>query len=369
MSMLRPIAFYLPQFHPIPENDQNWGPGFTEWNNVVRARPQFPGHEQPHLPADLGFYDLRLPDVMQAQAALAQQYGIHGFCFYHYWFGGRRLLEQPLHQMLRSAQPEQPFCLCWANENWTRTWDGGDHQVLVEQHYSDEDDLAHLRYLLEFFRDPRYIKIDGRPVFLMYRSELHPDIVGATRRWRDAAIKAGFPDLYLVRVENFQPLIDPAMHGFDAGVEFSPCKAAAPATFGDRPRLLRKLRRVTARLGLHDSVLVRHKLRSMPAVADLAERMPAPSYTRFRCVSPSWDNSARRESMATIYVDATPDLFERWTRFMAEYTRRTLPASQQLLFINAWNEWGEGCHLEPCQRHGHAYLQAFARAIDHPVEP
>ena len=176
-SELRFLAFYLPQFHPIPENDEWWGPGFTDWTNVVRARPLVRGHYQPHVPADLGFYDLRLAEARAAQAAMAAEYGIDGFCYYHYWFDGRRLLERPFDEVLRSGQPDFPFCLCWANENWTRRWSGRDGEVLVRQTYSERDDLTHIRWLAEAFSDPRYLRIRGRPVFLVYRAASIPDAV------------------------------------------------------------------------------------------------------------------------------------------------------------------------------------------------
>ena len=167
---IRAIAFHLPQFHPIPENDEWWGKGFTEWTSVVRARPRFPGHYQPHLPTDLGFYDLRLPEARAAQAELAAHYGINGFCFYHYWFNGRQVLERPVNEIWKSGQPDFPFCLCWANENWTRKWDGQETDVLLEQSYRTADDLTHIRSLIPIFFDRRYIHIEGRPLFLVYRA-------------------------------------------------------------------------------------------------------------------------------------------------------------------------------------------------------
>ena len=176
------IAFYLPQYHPFPENDRWWGAGFTEWRNVVKARPLFRGHYQPHLPADLGFYDLRVPEVRQQQAALAERYGLSGFCYYHYWFNGHRLMQRPVEEMLASGKPDFPFMLCWANENWTRAWDGGEQEVLIRQEYSEEDDRAHIRYLLdEVFRDPRYIRVDGKPLYVYLFPDMQRNDRGVAR--------------------------------------------------------------------------------------------------------------------------------------------------------------------------------------------
>jgi hypothetical protein len=193
--MVRLIAFYLPQFHPIPENDDWWGKGFTEWRNVVQAKPLFPGHYQPHLPADLGFYDLRVPETRQAQADLAREYGIHGFCYYHYWFKGRRLLERPFNEVLTSGQPDFPFCLCWANESWTRAWDGQSGVILMKQEYSEEDDYQHIRWLSNVFRDKRYIRYEGKPLFLVYRVRDLPNPLQTTEIWRNEARRAGIGEL------------------------------------------------------------------------------------------------------------------------------------------------------------------------------
>src|SRR5450755_1537677 len=222
---LRAIAFYLPQFHPVPENDEWWGAGFTEWRNVAKALPLFPGHHQPHVPADLGFYDLRVPEVREQQASLARQHGIHGFCYYHYWFNGRRILERPFNEVLASGKPDFPFCLCWANENWTRVWDGGEQNVLLQQHYSAQDDLAHIQALIPALADPRYIRINGRPLLLVYRTELLPEPARTAEIWRAEALRGGVGDLYLARVENFVSSVDPASIGFDAAVEFAPLGA------------------------------------------------------------------------------------------------------------------------------------------------
>src|SRR5262245_51865075 len=213
----RVIAFYLPQYHPFPENDAWWGKGFTEWRNVTRARPQFPGHYQPHLPADLGFYDLRLPEIRVAQAELARQYGIDGFCYYHYWFNGKRLMERPFDEVLDSGRPDFPFCLCWPNENWNRAWDGHSREVIMAQSYSTEDHVRHARWLATAFRDPRYIRVDGRPLFLVYRATLIPEPRTMTAIFREEASKAGVGEIFLARVES-QPVErgDPADLGFDA---------------------------------------------------------------------------------------------------------------------------------------------------------
>ena len=179
-TLIRPIAFYLPQFYPTDQNNEWWGKGFTEWTNVTKAAPQYKGHYQPHLPTDLGFYDLRLEEARIAQANLAKQYGIYGFCYYHYWFNGKLLLQRPVEEILKTGKPGFPFMLCWANENWTRVWDGGSKEVLIEQHYSPEDDKAHLEYLLPYFKDPRYIRINGKLVFAVYRSASAPTCTTAS---------------------------------------------------------------------------------------------------------------------------------------------------------------------------------------------
>ena len=220
---LRAIALHLPQFHPIPENDEWWGKGFTEWTNVVTAKPRFRGHYQPHLPADLGFYDLRLPEVRKAQAELAASYGIHGFCYYHYWFNGRQVLERPVNEIWKSGEPEFPFCLCWANENWTRQWDGLKSDILLEQKYSSADDLAHIRSLIPIFQDRRYIRILDCPLFLVYRANQLPEPEKTADIWRREAERAGLKGLYLVRVESFADEFgDPRNIGFDSSLEFQP---------------------------------------------------------------------------------------------------------------------------------------------------
>lgn len=353
MKDLRAIAFYLPQFHPVPENDEWWGNGFTEWQNVAKARRLFPGHYQPHLPADLGFYDLRLPEVRAAQAALAREYGIHGFCYYHYWFNGRRILERPFNEVLSSGAPDLPFCLCWANENWTRVWDGGERNILLEQNYSEQDDREHIQSLIPAFKDARYIRVHGKPLFLVYRTELLPDPRRTAAIWQEEATCAGLPGLYLARVENFVRGTDPKEIGFDAGVEFAP-----DSTHGGRMLYRGALARWLGKLGMLPRVFRDGNVFSYRATVEGMLSRPNVPYRRFRCVSPMWDNSARRNSNSRVYIGATPELYRRWLREIVVRTRRIHESDEQLVFINAWNEWAEGAHLEPDQRWGRAYLAA-----------
>ena len=341
---VRLLAFNLPQFHPIPENDEWWGKGFTEWTNVTKAKPLFPGHYQPHLPADLGFYDLRLPEVRKAQAELAREHGIYGFCYYHYWFNGKLLLERPLQEVLKSGEPDFPFCLCWANENWTRTWDGSENHILMEQKYCEEDDLNHIRYLCEIFRDRRYVRVEGKPLFLVYRANRFPNPMKTTRLWREEAKKLGIKELYLCRVESFpDEHTDPNTIGFDAAVEFQPDWSELGTTLSDP--------------AYADHMVFRYE--------DIVRRMlrkSRPNYLRFPCVTPSWDNSPRRKSNACVIIDSKPEHYEQWLRT----TTRNIDAQSpdyKIVFINAWNEWGEGNHLEPDQKYGKAYLEATKRAL------
>ena len=356
-TFVRAIAFYLPQFHAVAENDTWWGRGFTEWTNVVRGHPLFPGHYQPHLPADLGFYDLRLAEVRQAQAELAREYGIHGFCYYHYWFNGRRILERPFQEVLASGKPDFPVCLCWANENWTRVWDGGDRHVLLEQHYSPEDDIAIIKSLIPAFSDPRYIRVDGRPLFLVYRTELLPDPAATAMRWRQVAVEAGLPGLYLARVEHFVAGTDPATIGFDAAVEFAPDGARGKIKYRGA------FGRALAALGLIPSVFANNAVVTYAATAEEFSRKPDPGFRRFFGVTPMWDNSARRKAGANIYVGSTPTLYGKWLRSAIERTLRRHHGDERIIFINAWNEWAEGCHLEPDQRWGRAYLEETRRVL------
>lgn len=352
MQKLRPIAFVLPQFHPIPENDAWWGKGFTEWTNVTKAKPLFKGHYQPHLPTDLGFYDLRLPEARTAQANLAKEYGIHGFCYYHYWFNGKRLLDQPIDGMLKQKELDMPFMLCWANENWTRRWDGKDQEVLMRQEYSFEDDANHIRWLCEnVFSDERYIKVNGCPVFSVYDHRLFPDLKQTGELWRKIAKEEfGFPDLYLMVIESFNRYVNPLDYNFNASLEFSPhmvLKKSVTKTFWEKK-------------GIKKTYDFRDFKK---AVNDIIKR-PKSHYKLFRCVTPSWDNTARKGNEATIALGSSPELYFDWLK---EIVNSFEPYSEEenFIFINAMNEWAEGNHLEPCIKYGRAYLEATKKALDY----
>lgn len=368
---LRAVAFHLPQFHPCAENDAFWGRGFTEWRNVVAARPRFAGHVQPHLPADLGFYDLRLEETRVAQADMARAAGLHGFCYYHYWFNGRRVLDAPLNAILDSGRPDFPFMLAWANENWTRAWDGGAREILIEQTYCDADTRAHAVHLAPVFADPRYIRIGNRPVFAVYAVEDLPD----PRRWsdlfRDTLARDGI-DPYLIRVERYldRDLRPPAALGFDAALEFQPFSRNFRRWLDTRPDLkgapLRRARHRARRALAQVVALDAHY--DMAAFVDFDRAAPPPPYPCFPGICPSWDNSARRgPGKAIIFRNSSPKLFADW---LSAKTRRFRAVGEaNLLFINAWNEWAEGCHLEPCLHHGRKWLEVTEETLHQmPIE-
>ena len=346
VSDVQLIAFYLPQFHPIPENDAWWGEGFTEWTNVRRAKPNFVGHYQPHVPTELGYYDLRDANTRQAQADLARAHGIHGFCYYYYWFNGRRLLHLPLDEVVRSGQPDFPFCVCWANENWTRRWDGGRDELLLAQSYSPENERRLIADLLPLFRDPRYLRVNGRPLLLVYRANLLPEPRRATETFRSVARASGEPEPYLAMV-HIAGMPRPDAWGFDAAVEFPPHAMEA-------------------------DVLTEHVDRLNPdfvgdvwdyiSAARHAIARPIPDFPFFRGVMVGWDNTPRLQDSGQIFVNSHPENYRRWLSAMVTQTLQTRPPEERLVFVNAWNEWGEGCHLEPDARFGRGYLEA-TRAV------
>ena len=341
----RILAYYLPQFHPFEENDRWWGRGFTEWTNASKARPLFPGHYQPHLPADLGFYDLRLPEVMHAQMRLARSYGISGFIYHYYWFSGKRLMERPLEQMLADPSLDMPFALCWANENWTRRWDAAEHEVLIAQKHQPGDDERFIDDLLPYLRDPRYIRIDGRPLLVVYRPQQLPDAARSAKLWRARAQAAGLPGLYLVAALTHGNTTF-RRFGFDAGVEFPP---HAPLTFGNH----------NADIAFHEPFRGNAMLYHEIATSYLDRRYEEGPV--IRAVFPSWDNTARVRERALVTLNATPANYECWLAAAIDRSERLPGEAAPIVVVNAWNEWAEGCHLEPDRRDGHAFLEATRR--------
>lgn len=348
------LAFYLPQFHPIVENDAWWGRGFTEWANVGRALPQVEGQYQPHLPGELGYYDLRIPAVQERQIELARLYGVGGFCFYFYWFAGKRLLEAPLLQYLDNPACDLPFALCWANENWTRRWDGYESDVLIAQAYSPEDDLAFIGYVARYMRDPRYVRVDGRPLLLVYRPSLLPDPRATTQRWRARCRELGLGDIHICLTSAFDR-IDPAAIGFDAMVEFPPNNTAPPAVT-DRVRKL--------------NPEFSGNVYDWSCFPERSRNYSDPGHVLYRGVNPGWDNEARKPALSNIFVNASPRGYEEWlANAMRDTLHRFERPDQRLVFINAWNEWAEGAHLEPDTRLGYAWLDATRRAVESVAAP
>jgi lipopolysaccharide biosynthesis protein len=346
----RIIAFYLPQFHPVRENDSWWGKGFTEWINVTRAKPLFRGHHQPHLPADLGFYDLRLPEVREAQASMAREHGIEGFCYWHYWFHGRRLLEKPIDEVVRLGKPAFGFCLAWANESWSRRWLGEEKDILMAQEHSPEDDEAHARWLLPRFADYRYIRVHERPLFLVYRPRQLPDPMRTTDVFRTIAVKAGLAEPYLLGIDGHCRGTDCRELGFDGTVTFEPQLGALPGAFEDRPTLARLHRNL--RLGIRSASL---KVYDYEEARKLMSRDDS-GFPIFRSIFVGWDNTPRRSSDGIIVINNTPEAFGAGLKRLMESVR-SCPAEERLIFVNAWNEWAEGNHLEPDQRYGLRFLE------------
>jgi lipopolysaccharide biosynthesis protein len=342
----RTVAFYLPQFHPIPENDRWWGKGFTEWTNVTAAQPLFKDHYQPHLPTDLGFYDLRLRETRHEQIRMAREHGIDAFCYHYYWFSGTRILYQPLDDMLADAASDMPFCLCWANENWTRRWDAAEHEVLIAQRYLPEDDVEFIRSVEHVLTDRRYLRVADAPILVVYRPQQLPDARRATATWREYWRTRGHGALHLCAAlthgnENY------IQFGFDSGVEFPPHNLQTG--------------NVNPEVAFFKSF--KGNVMQLPAIArDYLNRRHNGTNV-FRCVCPSWDNTARLRERALVMLNGTPANYEYWLSEAIRRTRIDYPVEERLVFVNAWNEWAEGCHLEPDRRYQRGFLEATRRAV------
>jgi lipopolysaccharide biosynthesis protein len=340
------IAFYLPQFHPIKENDEWWGKGFTEWTNVTKAVPQFIGHYQPHLADQLGYYDLRLKAVQQHQIDLAKEYGIYGFCYHHYWFNNTRILETPLDTVLNSPELDLPFCINWANENWTRRWDGLEQDILLAQRHSADDDLAFIENTARYMRDPRYIRIDGKPLLLLYRPGLLPDVRATANHWRKWCREHSIGEIYLVITHAFEH-INPNEIGFDAAIEY------APNTYPMKP-ITEQIRAS----GMMVNPDYQGIIFDYNQAVEYGQNQPLPSYKKIRCLFPGWDNEARSPGRGITFINNSPLKFQRWLSYLLSYTQKHFKPSERFIFVNAWNEWAEGAHLEPDRKYGFSYLEA-----------
>jgi lipopolysaccharide biosynthesis protein len=354
----RAIAYYLPQFHPVSQNDEWWGPGFTEWTNAAKARPLFPGHYQPHLPGELGFYDLRLADTRARQAILAAEHSVEAFCYYHYWFGGQRILEQPFTEVLESGEPDFPFCLAWANQSWSGVWHGAPDRILIEQRYpGDDDHRAHFDALANAFHDRRYLRVEGKPLFMVYLPHDLPDADHFVELWQEMARVSGLPGLYLVGRSPGR--WNRNLRAFDAVV-------ASQVT----PPFANRLRRESLARWKPDWILGSLTRRSsvLPAIYSYRHWAPhipslfADAHCSYPTVVPCWDNTPRCGRRGVVYHGSTPDLFgtqmERAIHLVADR-----PAERRLIFVQAWNEWAEGNCLEPDRRFGRGYLEALHETL------
>lgn len=347
LAEIKLIAFYLPQFHPIAENDREWGKGFTEWTNVSKAVPQFVGHYQPRLPGELGFYDLRVKDTQRRQIELAKQYGIHGFCYHHYWFAGKKVLDRPFQQVLEDSSLDLPFCLCWANENWTRRWDGGEDEIIFGQHHTPEDDLAFIKDLAPALRDSRYIRVDGRPLLIVYRPGLLPDPKATAERWRRYTQENGIGDLFLVAAATFA-FEDYKMIGFDGLVQFPPHNIGATEISHGMQWVNMNFQGYVFD---YDSV-----------VRETLKALEGKEHT-FPCVMTEWDNEARKPGKGHVYYNGSPLKYKDWLQAATDYVVEQNTSDERLVFINAWNEWAEGTYLEPDRYYGYAYLDATREVL------
>jgi lipopolysaccharide biosynthesis protein len=362
----RVVALHLPQFHPIAENDLWWGKDFTEWTNVRKAKPRFKDHDQPRIPTTLGYYDLRDETIRSAQANMAKSHGIEAFCYYHYWFNGKLLLERPLEAILESNEPKFSFCLCWANENWTRRWDGENQEVLIAQDYNNDDSKAHAKYLVQFFQDQRYLRIHQNPVFIIYRANLIPNLRQRLTNLQAALGALGIPKVHFYAMSRGEPLdstlleagierlidFEPSEGNPVNGVDFAHLKTVVSKLLTGyvKPHIRQILPNLMFDLVFDYRQIVQQKMQST------LKKLHIP------CVFPNWDNSSRRKNQALIIQNRDEKLFQAWVeKSIAKILHQ--PFEERLIFINAWNEWAEGCYLEPDQHNQDRFLQAVKQAV------
>ena len=375
----RIIALYLPQYHPIPENDEWWGKGFTEWTNVAKAKPQFRGHYQPRIPADLGFYDLRLPEVREQQAQLARDAGIEGFCYYHYWFGnGKQLLERPFNEVLASGKPDFPFCVCWANHDWTnKTWEKGNSMrkdsVIMKMNYSTEDHESHFYSMLPAFRDKRYITVDGKPLFAIWAPRAIPEVEAFIGQWQALARKNGLPGIHFVGYT-----VNASGKSVNSGKLTLWDTEHAAEYYND---LLNKGFDAVMSAGLNRAKALCHgKIKLLMFYLACRTFLPIAMRTDYEkamqhyyveedkwenvypTLLPQWDRTPRAGNKADPMTGSTPKKFQATVEKALQLVKDKHP-EHQILFLKAWNEWGEGNYVEPDLKYGHGWLNAIREAI------
>lgn len=356
------LAFYLPQFHPIPENNDWWGPGFTEWHNVAKARPLFRGHFQPNLPGELGFYDLRLSQTRNDQADLAKTYGVHGFCYWHYWFGGKRLLETPCEAMLKEQSPDFPFCLAWANDSWTGVWHGSPKKVLIEQAYPKDDPEKHYSLLRRFFKDKRYITHNGRPLLYIYRPRLVPTDNNYIAKLRSLAKEDGFPDLYIVGTWLPNPsgqFKSASELGLDAAVITNMSGRDSLSKSQWFYSALEKLMH-SSNLGVGPK-----RVNYLDAIKSMVPDLNKFSFPAYNCVVSNWDNTPRSGKRGMVLTGSTPKLFATALEQAIKNTKERYVSEneEQFIFLKSWNEWAEGNYVEPDQINRRGYLEAIRSTL------
>lgn len=378
---VRVIAYYLPQFHPIPENDEAWGPGFTEWINVAKAKPLFSGHYQPRIPADLGFYDLRLPETREQQVQLAREAGIEGFCYYHYWMGGGlQLLQRPFEEVLKSGKPDFPFCLCWANHEWTtKTWQNdGKTKVIAPMLYPGDDDYtAHFNYVLPALKDHRYITIDEKPIFCIFDPYNFPDVSHFISLWRQLAEKNGLPGIhfnaYVSSTTTVKRTADGKIERVMPNLESSADVYNSILSLGfDSVTSIGKSRAEMLAVGKYSRIVKKFLHKHLPFLPALRYNYPKvmPYYFApedkwenvFPTILPQWDRTPRAGSGEGVYVNATPENFKKHVEDAVSVVAGKQP-EHQIVFLKSWNEWGEGNYVEPDQKYGHGFLKAIRDAI------
>ena len=343
------IAFYLPQFYEFEENNKNWGNGFTEWTNLSRNIPRFRGHIAPRIPRDLGFYNLTQGDIQRRQVKIARDAGIYGFCYYYYRFDGRPFMQAPLDRMLGDPEVNFPFCLMWCNETWTKAWIDRERSIIAEQKYSDELDRDLASELSRYFSDPRYIRIDGRPLFIIYRPSFMLEAPERIEKLRTLLRERHGFDVLLTMAQT-DAGIDPEPYGLDGAIEFTANKFNA------------KLKHSLKRSDYFD-LYCADRVFDYDQLIDLSVSEPVPTYPLARAVMPHWDKNPRRPGRAHVIHGSTPIKFENWTKQMVEYSLKNPFFGDNIVFVNAWNEWAEGAYLEPDVYYGGAYLNSIARAV------